>query len=73
MKMSVAVGLRCVLNSSVSALLWTEIARQLMLLSVCFSVANFIVGAKSLHAVWTSCMSVELSSCIMRISSTYLK
>jgi len=47
----VAVGLRYILNSSLSHLFWIEISRKLMLLSVSFSMVNFIMGAGSLNAV----------------------
>ena len=47
---SVAVGLRYILNSSLFPSFWIQISRKLMLLSVSFSIVNFIVGLNSLNA-----------------------
>jgi len=48
---SVAVDLQYILNCSLFSVFWFEMSRKLMLLSVSFSMVNFIVVVKLLNSI----------------------
>ena len=68
--MSVVVGFLCMLKMRSLVSFSMVISRKLILLSISFSMVNFVVGIKLLN---TSSILVVVLLCMMRISSTYRK
>jgi len=66
---SVVVGFLCMLKMR-SLVSFSMVSRKLILLSISFSMVNFVVGIKLLN---TSSILVVVLLCMMRISSTYRK